>query len=40
VNTRESVRPAMIGPPRINGTTDSPMKGVRAAIDAPIPRPQ
>ena len=40
VKTRESVRPAMIGPPRIRDTTDSPTNGVREAIEAPMPSPQ
>jgi len=37
---RDSVRPAMIGPPRSTWTSVEPMTGARAAIDAPIPSPQ
>src|SRR5438445_12340226 len=36
---RDSVRPAMIGPPRSTWTSVDPMTGARAAIDAPIPSP-
>src|SRR5262245_37880736 len=37
---RESVAPAMIGPPNINFTTVGPMTGTLLAIDAPMPSPQ
>src|SRR5258708_25013106 len=37
---RESVAPAMIGPPNMSFTIAGPTIGTRLAIDAPIPRPQ
>ena len=40
VKKRVSVLPAMIGPPSSTWTTESPITGARAAIDAAIPRPQ
>ena len=37
---RESVAPAMIGPPSIRCTRPPPINGTRLRIEAPMPRPQ
>src|SRR5207245_1921602 len=37
---RDSVAPAMIGPPRSRSTMAWPMNGTRLEIDAPMPSPQ
>ncbi len=40
VKKRDSVAPAMIGPPSRRWTSGRPMRGVRPAIEAPMPSPQ
>ena len=37
---RESVAPAMIGPPSSRFTIHGPRTGTRLAMDAPMPSPQ
>ena len=37
---RESVEPAMMGPPRRRLTIHGPRKGTRLEMEAPIPSPQ